>query len=148
MNKLFMLKSGMVYRLWCEDDKTAECVVVPEVLREPLLMLAHDYSGHNGFRRTYNAMKRQYYWPGMRRDILRHCKKCHQCSLQNQGTGEIGFDHFEVPSLPMEFICMDLVGPISPQTSKGNRYMLTVIGYDDRIHHCGCDPRQEGRNSV
>ena len=27
----------------------------------------------------------------------------------------------------MEFICMDLVGPISPQTSKGNRYMLTVI---------------------
>ena len=27
----------------------------------------------------------------------------------------------------MEFICMDLVGPISPQTSKGNCYMLTVI---------------------
>ena len=127
MNKLFMLKSGMVYRLWCEDGKTAECVVVPEVLREPLLMLAHNYSGHNGFRRTYNAMKRQYYWPGMRKDILKHCKRCHQCSLQNQGTGEIGFDHFEVPSLPMEFICMDLVGPISPQTSKGNRYMLTVI---------------------
>ena len=127
MNKMFMLKSGIVYRLWCEDGKTAECVVVPEVLREPLLMLAHNYSGHNGFRRTYNAMKRQYYWPGIRKDILRHCKKCHQCSLQNQGTGEIGFDHFEVPSLPMEFICMDLVGPISPQTSKGNRYMLTVI---------------------
>ena len=127
MNKLFMLKSGMVYRLWCEDGKTAECVVVPEVLKEPLLMLAHNYSGHNGFRRTYNAMKRQYYWPGMRKDILKHCKRCHQCSLQNQGTGEIGFDHFEVPSLPMEFICMDLVGPISPQTSKGNRYMLTVI---------------------
>ena len=127
MNKLFMLKSGIVYRLWCEDGKTAECVVVPEVLQEPLLMLAHNYSGHNGFRRTYNAMKRQYYWPGMRKDVLTHCKKCHQCSLQNQGTGEVGFDHFAVPSLPMEFICIDLVGPISPQTSKGNRYMLTVI---------------------
>ena len=72
-------------------------------------------------------MKRQYYWPGMRKDILRHCKRCHQCALQNQGMGEVGFDHFNVPSLPMEFICMDLVGPISPQTSKGNRYMLTVI---------------------
>ena len=102
-------------------------MVVPEVLRDPLLMLVHNYSGHNGFRRTYNAMKRQYYWPGMRKDILRHCKRCHQCSLQNQSTGEIGFDHFNVPSLLMEFICMDLVGPISPQTSKGNRYMLTVI---------------------
>ena len=120
MNKLFLIKNGIVYRLWCEDRRTSDCVLVPEVLREPLLMLAHDYSGHNGFRRTYNAMKRQYYWPGMRKDILRHCKRCHQCALQNQGTGEVGFDHFNVPSLPMEFICMDLVGPISPQTSRGN----------------------------
>ena len=122
-----MLKKGIVCRLWCEDDKTSECVVIPEVLRDPLMMLAHDYSGHNSFRRTYNAMKRRYYWPGMRKDILRHCKRCHQCLLQNQGTGEAGFNHFNVPSLPMEFICMDLVGPISPQTSKGNCYMLTVI---------------------
>ena len=127
MNNLFLIKNGIIYRLWCEDRRTSDCVLVPEVLREPLLMLAHDYSGHNGFRRTYNAMKRQYYWPGMRKDILRHCKRCHQCALQNQGTGEVGFDHFNVPSLPMEFICMDLVGPISPETSKGNRYILTVI---------------------
>ena len=104
-----------------------ECIVVPEVLRNPLLMLAHNYSGHNGFRRTYNALKRQYYWPGMRKHILKHCKSCHQCSLQNQGPGELEFGHFNVPSVPMEFICMDLVGPITPQTSKGNKYMLTVI---------------------
>ena len=127
MNKLFLLRNGIVYRLWCEDGQTSDCVVVPEVLRDSLLMLAHDYSGHNGFRRTYNAMKRHYHWPGMRKDILRHCKRCQHCALQNQGTGEAGFDHFNVPSLPMEFICMDLVGPISPQTSKGNRYILTVI---------------------
>ena len=127
MNKLFMMKQGIVYRLWCENNKTEECIVVPEVLQNPLLMLAHDYSGHNGFRRTYNALKRQYYWPGMRKHILKHCKSCHQCSLQNQGPGELEFGHFNVPSVPMEFICMDLVGPITPQTSKGNKYMLTVI---------------------
>ena len=122
-----MMKQGIVYRLWCENNKTEECIVVPEVLRNPLLMLAHNYSGHNGFRRTYNALKRQYYWPGMRKHILKHCKSCHQCSLQNQGPGELEFGHFNVPSVPMEFICMDLVGPITPQTSKGNKYMLTVI---------------------
>ena len=127
MNKLFMMKQGIVYRLWCENNKTEECIVVPEVLRNPLLMLAHNYSGHNGFRRTYNALKRQYHWPGMRKHILKHCKSCHQCSLQNQGPGELEFGHFNVPSVPMEFICMDLVGPITPQTSKGNKYMLTVI---------------------
>ena len=127
MNKLFMMKEGIVYQLWCEDNKTEECIVVPEVLQNPLLMLAHNYSGHNGFCRMYNALKCQYYWPGMRKHILKHCKACHQCSLQNQGLGELEFGHFNIPLVPMEFICMDLVGPISPQTSKGNKYMLTVI---------------------
>ena len=121
------MKEGIVYQLWCEDNKTEECIVVQEVLQNPLLMLAHDYSGHNGFRRMYNVLKRQYYWPEMRKHILKHCKACHQCSLQNQGPGELEFEHFNVPSVPMEFICMDLVGLISPQTSKGNKYMLTVI---------------------
>ena len=93
----------------------------------PLLMLAHNYSGHNDFRRMYNALKCKYYWSGMRKHILKHCKACHQCSLQNQGPGKLEFGHFNVPSVPIEFICMDLVGPISPQTSKGNKYMLTVI---------------------
>ena len=32
MNKLFMMKQGIVYRLWCENNKTEECIVVPEVL--------------------------------------------------------------------------------------------------------------------
>ena len=38
MNKLFMMKERIVYRLWCEDNKTEECIVVPEVLQNPLLM--------------------------------------------------------------------------------------------------------------
>ena len=32
--------------------------------------------------------------------------------LQNQGQPEKCFGHFDSPDLPMEFICMDLVGPI------------------------------------
>ena len=37
------------------------------------------------------------------------------------------FGHFNSPDLPMEFICMDLVGPIHPPSSRGNKYVLTVI---------------------
>ena len=40
MNKLFLLNNGIVYRLWCEDGRTSDCVLVPEVLRNSLLMLA------------------------------------------------------------------------------------------------------------
>ena len=47
--------------------------------------------------------------------------------LQNQGQREKCFGHFDSPDLPMEFICMDLVGPIHPPSSRGNKYVLTVI---------------------
>ena len=58
---------------------------------------------------------------------IRHCKKCAECILQNQGQAEKGFSHFDSPDLPMELICMDLVGPIHPPSSQGNKYILTVI---------------------
>ena len=92
-----------------------------------MIILAHDYSGHNGSRRTYNCLKRQYYWPGIRKQIFRHCKRCKECVLQNQGQPEKCFTHFDSPDLLMEFICMDLVGPIHPPSSKGNKYVPTVI---------------------
>ena len=34
-------------------------VVVPDILRDCLLILAHDKQGHNGFRRTYASLKKQ-----------------------------------------------------------------------------------------
>ena len=47
--------------------------------------------------------------------------------LQNQGQPEKCFGHFDSPDLPMEFICMDLVGPIHLPSSRRNKYVLTVI---------------------
>ena len=127
LQKIFIKEEGVLYRLWIEDGRTFKCILVPQVLQDFMIILAHDYSSHNGSRRTYNCLKRQYYWPGIRKQIFRHCKKCKECVLQNQGQPEKCFGHFDSPDLPMEFICMDLVGPIHPPSSRGNRYVLTVI---------------------
>ena len=127
LQKIFIKEEGVLYRLWIEDGRTFKCILVPQVLQDSMIILAHDYSGHNGSRRTYNCLKRQYYWPGIRKQIFRHCKKCKECVLQNQGQPEKCFGHFDSPDLPMEFICMDLVGPIHPPSSKGNKYVLMVI---------------------
>ena len=47
--------------------------------------------------------------------------------LQNQANTSGDFTHFKIPEVPMQLICMDLVGPISPVTSRGNCFMLTCI---------------------
>ena len=127
LTKIFVKEEGVLYRLWIEEGKMNKCILVPKVLQDSMLILAHDYSGHNGGRRTYNCLKQQYYWPGIRKQVFRHCKNCKECILQNQGQAEHGFSNFNTPNLPMQFICMDLVGPIQPASSRGNRYVLTVI---------------------
>ena len=115
MNKIFVMENGVLYQLWLEHRKTFKCILVLEVLRDALLILAHQHNGHNGAPRTYSALKREYYWPGICKDVFKHCKMCRECRLQNQEHNK----HFTLPELPMEMICMDLVGPISPVTSAG-----------------------------
>ena len=125
--RMFILDNGVLYRLWLEERETFKCTFVPRILREPLLVLAHNRNGHNGGRRTYMGLKKLYFWPGMRKDTFKHCKNCTECVLQNQGNNAADFGHFKTPDMPMQLICMDLVGPITPVTSKGNRFILTCI---------------------
>ena len=90
------------------------------------LLLAHDHTGHNGFRRTYAALKWLFYWKGMKKDVLMHCKHCQTCAKQKVDKTKYIRDNFRPGCIPMEFISMDLVGRFS-RTSSGHKYALTVI---------------------
>ena len=43
--------------------------VVPDVLKDCLLILAHNKQGHNGFKRTHSSLKQLYHWKGMKKTI-------------------------------------------------------------------------------
>ena len=51
-------------------------IYLPSVLIFQVLQTAHDDLGHNGFPRTYAAIKRVFFWKGMKEDIRKHCKTC------------------------------------------------------------------------
>ena len=125
--KMFILLDGVLCRLWTEERETFRCTFVPDVLRDLPLVSAHNQNGHNGGRRAYMALKRMYYWPSMKSEVFKHCKVCKECMLQNQANTSAEFKHFKVPEVPMQLICMDLVGPISPITSRGNCFILMCI---------------------
>ena len=101
-------------------------VVLPNSLISTALLLTHDHTGHNGFRRTYAALKWLYYWKGMKKDVLMHCKHCHVCARPKVERTKYIKDNFRPGSLPMEFISMALVGRLT-KTSSGHEYALTVI---------------------
>ena len=100
--------------------------MLPNSLISTALLLVHDHTGHNGFRRTYAALKWLYYWKGMKKDVLMHCKHCQVCAKQKVEKTKFIKDNFRPGSMPMEFISMDLVSRLS-RTSSGHEYALTVI---------------------
>ena len=46
--KMFIMHDGVLCRLWTEEKETFRCTFVLQVLRDPLLVLAHNRNGHNG----------------------------------------------------------------------------------------------------
>ena len=128
LNKtLFTMENDILKRVLMVNGLLYKPVVTPSILKDCLIMLAHDEQGHNGFKRTYGSLQTVYYWKGMKRQIQLHCRRCRTCARQNVIAQEFSKEHFSAPAQPMEFIAMDLIGEFHPASSKGNRYALTAI---------------------
>ena len=102
-------------------------IYLPSVLIFQVLHTAHDDLGHNGFPRTYAALKRVFFWKGMKEDIRKHCKTCATCQLHKLENMKFKRKIFKPSLQPMDFICMDLIGEFHPPTSCGHRYALTAV---------------------
>ena len=100
---------------------------MPESLIQSILQTAHDESGHNGFPRMYSAIRRLYYWKGIKEDVLQHCRNCYTCQLHKTTAVKFKAKHFKPSLKPMDFIAMDLISELHPPSSQGNRYTLTGV---------------------
>ena len=54
-------------------------IVVPRVLRDKVLKLAHE--GHQGIVKTKYRLRSKVWWPGMDKDVEKVCKVCHGCHV-------------------------------------------------------------------
>ena len=109
-------------------------ILVPDILKDCLLMLAHNEQGHNGFRRTYNALKYTYHWKGMKPAIQKHCTRCITCAKHNVKVQQLKNEHFKVPPQPMEFIAMDLIGEFHPTIQQRQQVCAHSGMHVDRFH--------------
>lgn len=65
-----------------QDERLVKQIAVPKVLRDYLLKSYHDCiagGGHQGFERTYAALRNKYFWPSMYSDINTYVKTCETC---------------------------------------------------------------------
>ena len=99
-------------------------IYLPSVLIFQVLQTAHDDLGHNGFPRTYAALKRVFFWKGMKEDIRKYCKTCATCQLHKLENVKFEKKIFRPSLQPMDFICMDLIANSTPPQQVMDTVML------------------------
>ena len=126
----YSIQEGLLYHHVIEGGQSFQAIYVPktpESLIQSILKAAHNESGHNGFPRTYSAIRRLYYWKGIKEDVLQHCRNCYTCQLHRTTAVKFEAQHFKPSLKPMDFIAMGLISEFHPPSSQGHRYALTRV---------------------
>ncbi|MCO5575354.1 hypothetical protein L7F22_029154 [Adiantum nelumboides] len=115
--KEYSLQGGFLYY------EQRLCVPKDPTLKKAILFKAHDspISGHPGYAKTLNAIRKSYFWPRMKGDILRYVKQCLSCqrikAKRIKLPGQL--KPLDIPQMKWECISMDFVTGLP-----------TVAGYD------------------
>ena len=116
----YSVQEGILYCCVIEGGQSFQAIYIPktpESLIQSILKAAHNESGHNGFPRTYSAIRRLYYWKGIKEDVLQHCRNCYTCQLHRTAAVNFEAKHFKPSLKPMDFIAMDLISEFHPPSS-------------------------------
>jgi len=93
-----------------------------------LILKAHKV-GHKGVFKTYNRLKRDYYWINMMLDVKYIVRTCDRSQLfRSQSFNNQTEDIATQPGLPFTKVGLDIVGPL-PTTRKGNKYIIILVDY-------------------
>jgi len=110
------------------DGGTFRKVIKEDKEKIKLLLEAHRI-GHEGIFKTYNRLKRDYYWNNMVLDVKYIVNTCKHCQLFKPQTFNSNTEHIPTkPGLPFTQVGLDIVGPL-PQTKNGNQYILVLVDY-------------------
>ena len=106
-------------------------IVLPAALHEEALTACHSTmtAGHFGQAKTLANLKKRFIWPGMRRTSELFVRSCEVCAkYKTDGKKRRAELHSQVTGVPMERVCIDIVGPFPPSVN-GNKYALVVTDY-------------------
>ena len=130
---------GILYRVRQRKDipgETGKQILVPKLLRTRVMEVAHDsvFGGHLGVKKTEDRIQTNFYWPGMHRDVTSFCRSCDvwQKTVAKGTVPCAPLGEMPLINLPFKRVAIDLVGPITPASDKGHRYILTLVDYATR----------------
>ncbi|CAF1076963.1 unnamed protein product [Didymodactylos carnosus] len=99
--------------------------------RSSILKIYHDTpanGAHFGRDKTIYKIKQRYYWPSMIKDIKNYVQSCITCAQFNPQRRKPpgALKPIPPPSSVFQLLTMDVHGPISPTSKRGNKYIISL----------------------
>ncbi|GFU41585.1 hypothetical protein TNCV_2792951 [Trichonephila clavipes] len=134
-NEEFRFIDGILCRKNFDPDRKLWLPVIPKHLRADILRHFHDAptAGHLGFAKTYDRIRKRFYWPGMYRNVVRYVMHCRECqrrkSVPQRPPGRL----VPIPPAiaPFHRIGIDLLGRF-PESAHGNKWIIVCTDYSTR----------------
>jgi len=148
--QLYELKGGVLYRRQIRRGEVTYQLCLPETVVDQVLLACHAdvTAGHLGVTRTVHKIQQRYFWPGMRRQIIRFVLSCVDCQMKKRiQKAPAGFMRSVRVSKPFEKVGIDLIGPF-PLTSAGNRYAIVAVDYLTKWAICKAVPSASSKEVV
>jgi hypothetical protein len=87
-------------------------------------------SGHLGIKKTYGRFTERFAWNAVLKDVKEVISTCDKCQRINDKIVTTKPELHPVPvHSPWNHLGIDFIGPISPTSHTGNKYILTVSDY-------------------
>ena len=133
LGSYYYMSDGMLMHHEVDEkrDREANRLVVPSVLRNRILHVAHDIpaSGHLGIAKTKARLWPHFHWPRLAKEVTSYCRSCDVCQRLGKGQKPAPAPLIPLPliSQPFTRVAMDIVGPLPTCSKSGNRFILTVL---------------------
>lgn len=89
--------------------------MVPSKHRLEIIEMAHGakLSAHLGNKRTARKILRDFYWPGITRDVTAFCRACEACQRGSRtAVPRAPLQTLPVIEAPFRRVAVDIVGPL------------------------------------
>ncbi|GFW98866.1 transposon Ty3-I Gag-Pol polyprotein [Trichonephila clavipes] len=132
----FLLIDGLIYHRDKILNEPVMQLVLPRCRIDKVMKLAHEsvFGGHMGVKKTKERIKYNFFWPNMSGEIAEFVQTCKGCQLRKPE--KIG-DRAPItpivrPELPFEIVNIDVIGPITPPSGRGHKYVLCMMDQHTR----------------
>ena len=81
-----------------------------------------EFSGHPGAKKTEVRILLNFFWTGLRKEVIRFCHSCCVCqrTVKKGSVKKVPLGFMLLIDTPFKRVVVDIVGPIAPQSEAGH----------------------------